>query len=59
MSRSVAEAASGSVEIASNVADIAQTNRKATESVGGARHSAAELARMSDEMNALVARFKV
>jgi methyl-accepting chemotaxis protein len=59
MSRSVAEAASGSVEIASNVADIAQTNRKATESVGGARQSASELARMSDEMNVLVARFKV
>jgi methyl-accepting chemotaxis protein len=59
MSRSVAEAASGSVEIANNVADIAQTNRKATQSVGGARHSAAELARMSDEMNVLVARFKV
>jgi methyl-accepting chemotaxis protein len=59
MSRSVAEAASGSVEIASNVADIAQTNRKATESVGGARQSATELSRMSDEMNVLVARFKV
>jgi len=59
MSRSVAEAASGSVEIANNVADIAQTNRKATESVGGARQSATDLARMSDEMNVLVARFKV
>jgi methyl-accepting chemotaxis protein len=59
MSRSVAEAASGSVEIASNVADIAQTNRKATESVGGARQSATDLSRMSDEMTQLVARFKV
>jgi len=59
MSRSVAEAASGSVEIANNVADIAQTNRKATQSVGGARQSATDLARMSDEMNVLVARFKV
>ncbi len=59
MSRSVAEAASGSAEIANNVADIAQTNRRATESVGGARESAGALARMSKEMNGLVARFKV
>jgi methyl-accepting chemotaxis protein len=59
MNRSVAEAATGSVEIASNVSGVATATRSATEQAASAQRAATELTSMSGEMRNLVARFRI
>ena len=59
MSRSVAEAATGSTEIAMNITGVAQAAASTTEGVGESQRAATELARMSGELTELVGRFRV
>jgi methyl-accepting chemotaxis protein len=59
MSRSVSEAATGSAEIAANVSGIATAAGVAHGSVADARQASEDMARMSSEMRALVARFQI
>ncbi|MCW2776793.1 MAG: methyl-accepting chemotaxis sensory transducer [Frankiales bacterium] len=59
MSRSVGEAAAGSNEIALNISGVAQAASRTTTGVAHAREAAEELARMSEELNELVGRFRV
>ncbi len=59
MSRSVAEAATGSTQIAANITGVAQAAAETTDGVGESQRAAAELARMSGELTQLVERFHV
>ena len=59
MSRSVAEAATGSTEIAANITGVAQAAASTTDGVGESQRAAVELARMSGELTELVGRFRV
>jgi methyl-accepting chemotaxis protein len=58
MSRSVADAATGSGDIASTVDSVAHAAEVTTTSVTGTTRSAAELAELAKQMNALVSRFR-
>jgi methyl-accepting chemotaxis protein len=57
MTRSVGEAADGSLEIAGSITAVAEAAASTTGSVTDARQAADSLARMSGELQALVARF--
>ncbi|MFF5232061.1 methyl-accepting chemotaxis protein [Dactylosporangium sp. NPDC000521] len=59
MNRSVSEAATGSVEIATNVSTVAAAAQNTSLNVAEAQRAASDLSRMSSEMRALVARFKI
>jgi methyl-accepting chemotaxis protein len=59
ISRSVAEAATGSSEIASNIAGVAAAASTTTEGVTDSQRAAQELARMSNDLQEAVARFRV
>ena len=57
MNRNVAEAATGSGEIAANIAGVAAAAGTTTEGVADSQRAATELARMSAELQTLVNRF--
>jgi methyl-accepting chemotaxis protein len=57
MSRSVNEAAIGTSEIAENITGVAQAAAATSSGVVDSQRAAAELSRMSDEMDGLVGRF--
>ena len=59
MARNVAEAATGSGEIALNITGVAQAASQTTEGVAQSHQAALELARMSGDLQTLVNRFKV
>ncbi len=59
MSRNVAQAASGSVNIAANIDGVADAASAMTESVAESREAALQLTRVSQEMAALAAQFRV
>ena len=58
MSRSVAEAATGSGEIAGNITGVAAAAAQSSQTLGQMGASIAELARMSDDLRARVANFR-
>ena len=57
MNRNVAEAATGSTEIAANITGIATAAHGTTVSVSDSQRAVDELARMSSELQVLVGRF--
>ncbi|NJC82491.1 methyl-accepting chemotaxis protein [Planosporangium mesophilum] len=59
ITRSVAEAATGSSEIASNIAGVAAAAATTTEGVTESQRAAEELARMSSDLQDVVGRFRV
>jgi methyl-accepting chemotaxis protein len=59
MNRNVAEAAGGTRQIAAAITDLADGTEQTTARVGDARRAAAELARMSGELQDAVRRFSV
>jgi methyl-accepting chemotaxis protein len=59
MSRSIGEASTGSTSIADNVASVANAARTTTATVAETQRSAQDLARMSAELQSVVARFRV
>jgi methyl-accepting chemotaxis protein len=59
MNRGVGEAAAGSAEIAANIVSVASAAALTTESVTESQRASEELARMSGEVHAIVARFTV
>ncbi|SDZ10231.1 methyl-accepting chemotaxis protein [Micromonospora pattaloongensis] len=59
ITRSVSDAATGSTEIASNIASVAAAAGATTQGVTEAQHAAEELARMSDDLQQVVGRFRV
>ncbi|WP_433210134.1 methyl-accepting chemotaxis protein [Dactylosporangium sp. CS-047395] len=59
MNRSVGEAATGSAEIATNVSTVASATQNTSRNVAEAQRAASDLSRMSSEMRALVARFRI
>ena len=58
MSRSVAEAATGSGEIAGNITGVAAAAAQSSQTLGQMSSSIAELARMSEDLRARVANFR-
>jgi len=58
MSRSVADAASGSSQIAANIGSVAEVARATTDSVTESRRAAAELHEVSENLQTLVAGFR-
>ncbi len=59
MSRSVAEAAHGSTEIAANIVGVAQATATTTSGVADSTRAATELAALSGELTTLVSTFRV
>jgi methyl-accepting chemotaxis protein len=59
MSRSVAEAALGSTQIAENIGGVAAAAATTTAGVGDGQQAAGEVALMSDTLQRLVAQFTV
>ncbi len=59
MSRSVAEAATGSTEIAANIIGVAQAAETTSSGVVDSQRAASELAQMSQELTTLVGTFRV
>ena len=59
MSRNVAEAATGTTEIAANIAGVASSAQTTSRGVQESQSASSELARMSNEMQGLVSRFRV
>ena len=59
MSRSIGEASTGSSSIADNIAGVAAAARTTTATVAETQRSAQDLARMSTELESVVARFRV
>ena len=59
MSRNVSEAATGSGEIAANIAGVAGAAEQTTRGVGQSMHAIDELTRMSSDLRELVGRFTV
>ncbi|WP_073252514.1 methyl-accepting chemotaxis protein [Cryptosporangium aurantiacum] len=59
MSRSIAEASTGSLSIAANVAGVAAAAQTTSATVADTQQSAEELARMSAQLQAIVSRFRV
>lgn len=59
MSRSISEAATGSVEIARNIAGVADAAASTTTGASDSQRAAAELARMAADLQALVGDFKM
>ncbi|MFI5936619.1 methyl-accepting chemotaxis protein [Actinoplanes sp. NPDC051494] len=57
--RSVAEAASGSTEIARTITDVAEAAQSTNQGVAESRRTATELSRLADELQSLVAQFRV
>ncbi|HTS87535.1 MAG TPA: hypothetical protein VMG41_03510, partial [Gemmatimonadales bacterium] len=58
MSRNIGEAARGAGEIASHIATVAQTAQQATASLTDSRVATAELARLAEELHAMVGKFQ-
>ena len=58
MARNVAEAATGAAQIAENVVGVATAAETTTTGVGESQRAAADLARMSEELQGLVGRFQ-
>jgi methyl-accepting chemotaxis protein len=59
MNRNVTEAATGSSEIAENITNIAAAAEATSEAVGSSQRAAGELARMSEELQSTIARFRL
>ncbi|KQW53649.1 hypothetical protein ASC77_05110 [Nocardioides sp. Root1257] len=59
MNRNVADAATGSGEIAMNISGVAEAAGSTSEGVARAQQAADELARLSDDLGQLVGRFSV
>ncbi|GIF26934.1 methyl-accepting chemotaxis protein [Actinoplanes tereljensis] len=59
MNRSVAEAAGGTGEIAQNITGVAEAARMTSQGVAETQQATTELARMSTELNGLVATFRL
>ena len=59
MSRSITEASTGSISIADNIASVAAAAHTTTATVADTQRSAEDLARMSGELQAVVARFRI
>ncbi len=59
MNRSVSEAAAGSGSIAENITGVAEAARLTSQGVAETQQATAELARMSSELNTLVAGFRI
>ena len=59
MSRSIAEAATGSSEIAQNIAGVAQVAESTTAGANDSQNAATELSRMASELQALVGKFRI
>ena len=59
MSRSISEASNGSISIAGNIASVAAAARTTTATVAETQRSAQDLARMSAELQSVVAHFRV
>ncbi len=57
MNRSVTEAATGSTEIAANITGVARAAATTTEGVSQSQHTAAELARLSTQLEEVCRRF--
>ena len=57
MGRNVAEAATGSVDIAENIAAVASSTQDTTSGASNTQQAAAELARMASELEQLVGQF--
>ncbi|MEV6595889.1 methyl-accepting chemotaxis protein [Actinoplanes sp. NPDC051346] len=57
--RSVAEAASGSTEIARTISGVAEAAQSTNEGVTESKRTAGELARLAEELQSLVAQFRV
>ena len=57
MNRNVAEAATGSGEIAANISGVAMAAGSTSEGVARTQQAASELARLSDDLGQLVGRF--
>ncbi|MFI5496101.1 methyl-accepting chemotaxis protein [Actinoplanes sp. NPDC051859] len=57
--RSVAEAAGGSTEIARTISGVAEAAQSTNEGVTESKRTAAELARLAEELQALVGQFRV
>jgi methyl-accepting chemotaxis protein len=58
ISRNISEAATGSSEIAQNITGVAQAARSTTEGANNTKSSADELARIAQDLQTLVSRFK-
>jgi methyl-accepting chemotaxis protein len=59
MGRNVAQAATGTSEIANNITGVATAAQLTTTSIAESSNAASDLARMSTELHALVGRFRV
>jgi methyl-accepting chemotaxis protein len=59
MNRNVADAATGSGEIAANILGVAEAAGSTSEGVTRTKHAVDELARLSDDLGQLVSRFSV
>jgi methyl-accepting chemotaxis protein len=59
MSRNVSEAATGAGDIAANITGVAAATQTTTIAVGEAQNASVSLARMSEELQEVVARFRV
>jgi methyl-accepting chemotaxis protein len=59
MNRSVSEAAGGAGAIAENITGVAEAARLTSQGVAETQQATAELARMSSELNTLVAGFRI
>jgi methyl-accepting chemotaxis protein len=59
MSRSVAHAATGTGQIADNITGVADASQRTTDGITRARTAADELARMSSDLQLIVARFQL
>jgi hypothetical protein len=59
MSRSISEAATGSTEIARNIAGVAQAAEHTTTGANDSQCAAAELARMASQLQSLVGDFQI
>ncbi|MEU7907526.1 methyl-accepting chemotaxis protein [Actinoplanes sp. NPDC049118] len=57
--RSVSEAAGGSTEIAQTITAVAEAAQSTNDSVGDSRRTAGELSRLAEELQTLVAQFRV
>jgi methyl-accepting chemotaxis protein len=58
MNRSVTEAATGSGDIATNIAGVAEAARTAASGIAEAKQASAELARMGGQLQALIGGYR-
>ena len=59
MNRGIAEAANGATDVATNLTEVASGANSATDALSGIRSETAGLARLANELQSTVARFRV